>query len=241
VIVYELVNTEAHPVYQTLEISNGNRQYDFLRSIVQASLEIGKPFLSQQVIKSFNFHAITCLHAYAGEYRPCHVEITNGPGLPPQYVPPAHYRVQALMDDFVNSVNRGWDQNTDAVAMATYVLWRINNIHPFINGNGRTARATCYFVLCVAAGGLLPGTRILPELIRQNRQEYCDALQLGHDSFARGSLDLSVLHALVSRLVNEQLQSAAPQPSAARGAPIIVPAANNPSTGATPGGTEPHP
>jgi Fic family protein len=238
VIIYELVNTESHPVYQALEVSNGNRQYDFLRSIVQASLDMGKPFLSQQVIKAFNFHAITCLHAYAGEYRPCPVEISSGPGLPPQYVPPAHYRVQALMDDFVNTVNRHWDQNTDAIAMATYVLWRINNIHPFINGNGRTARATCYFALCVAAGGLLPGTKVLPELIRQNRQQYCDALQLAHDSYGQGTLDLSVLHALVSRLVTEQLQSAATSPSAA---PIAMPAASNPSTAATQGGQGPTP
>jgi len=151
VIIYELVNTEVHPVYQALEVSNGNRQYEFLRSIVQASLDIGKPFLSQQVIKAFNFHAITCLHAYAGEYRPCQVEVGGGPGHPPQYIPPAHYRVQALMDDFVNTVNRSWDQNTDPVAMATYVLWRINNIHPFINGNGRNR--TRYLLLCTLYRG----------------------------------------------------------------------------------------
>lgn len=65
-IVYELVNTESHPVYQALQISNGNRQYDFLRSIVQASLDMGKPFLSQHIIKAFNFHAITCLHTNPG-------------------------------------------------------------------------------------------------------------------------------------------------------------------------------
>jgi Fic family protein len=146
------------------------------------------------------------------------------------------------MDDFVNTVNRSWDQNMDPIGLATYVLWRVNNIHPFINGNGRTARATCYFVLCIAAGGLLPGTKVLPELIRQNRQEYCDALQLGHDSFAIGNLDLSVLHALVSRLVNEQLQSAAPQPSPPpSGAPIVLPAAINPSIVATQGGQGQHP
>jgi Fic family protein len=223
-IIYELVNTENNPVYCALEISNGNRQYDFLRSIVQASLDIGKPFLSQHVIKAFNFHAIACLHTNPGEYRPCPVEVGGGPGIPPQYVPPAHYRVPALMDDFVNTVNRTWDQTTDPVFLATYVLWRINNIHPFINGNGRTARAACYFTLCIAAGGLLPGTTILPELIRANRQDYCDALQLGHDSFANGALDLSVLHALVSRLLAEQLKTASPQP-----------AANSPSTAVTPG------
>lgn len=189
---------------------------------------MGKPFLSQHVIKAFNFHAIACLHTNSGEYRPCYVEIGAGNGAPPQYVPPAHHRVPALMDDFVNTVNRSWDQSTDPVVLATYVLWRINNIHPFINGNGRTARAACYFTLCIASGGLLPGTIILPELIRANRQEYCDALQLGHDSFAAGALDLALLHALVSRLVDEQLKSATTQPSAT-GAPIVLPTAvNNP-------------
>jgi hypothetical protein len=228
VIIYELVNTEHHPAYRALEVSNGNRQYDFLRSIVQASLDLGKPFLSQHVIKAFNFYAITCLHTNPGEYRPCEVHVGT-------YQPPAAYRVSALMDDFVNTVNRGWDQ-TDPIILATYVLWRINNIHPFINGNGRTARAACYFVLCLRVGNLLPGDVILPELIRRDRSDYCAALQLAHDSFAAGALDLSVLHALVSKLVDEQLKSAQTrQPQS--GAPILLPPAfaNNPSIAATPG------
>ena len=202
-IVYELVNTEDNSVYQALQISNGNRHYDFLRSIIQASLDIGKPFLSQQVIRALNFHAIACLHAYAGEYRPCAVTVGG-------YDPPQHYRVQALMDDFVNTVNRFWEEK-DSVALATYVLWRVNNIHPFVNGNGRTARATSYFVLCLKAGGLLPGDTILPELIRRNRDEYCAALQKSHESWDAGKLDLASLHALVSRLVEEQLASVQPK------------------------------
>jgi len=224
VIIYELINTEQNPVYQALEISNGNRQYDFLRSIVQASLDMGKPFLSQHVIKAFNFHAITCLHTNPGEYRPCPVVVGQ------EYRPPDHYRVPALMDDFVNTVNRSWD-NFDPIALATYVLWRINNIHPFINGNGRTARAACYFVLCLRQGRWLRGNTILPELIRENREEYCAALQLGHISFAAGNLDLSVLLALLERLVNEQEQSAT---AAAPDADAIANAASSPSTGGKP-------
>jgi Fic family protein len=165
-----------------------------------ASLAMGRPFLSQHIIKALNFHAITCLHIHPGEYRPC--DVTAG-----QHHPPQFYRVPALMDDFVNVVNRNWEQ-TDPVALATFVLWRLNNIHPFVNGNGRTARASCYYVLCVKAGNLLPGTTILPELIKQNPQEYIDTLQAGHDSLAAGNLDLSRLHALVSRLLTEQLNSA---------------------------------
>jgi hypothetical protein len=108
VIVFELTGREDHPVYQQLEVSNGNRQYDFLYSIVLASLAMGRPFLSQHIIKAFNFQAITCLHINPGEYRPCHVSVGA-------HTPPEFYRVPALMDDFVNLVNRNWDQ-TDAVA-----------------------------------------------------------------------------------------------------------------------------
>lgn len=201
-ILFELTRSEAHPAYQALEISNGNRQYDFLRSIIVASLEMGRPFLSQHVMKALNFHAITCLHTNAGEYRPC--QVTVG-----QYTPPEHYRITALMDDFVNSVNWQWEQS-DPVVLASYVLWRLNHIHPFINGNGRTARAACYFVLCVQAGGWLPGETILPELLRQNRDEYVEALWAVDASVKAGVLDLSVLHGLLSRLLSEQLADFAP-------------------------------
>ena len=204
-IVFELTNSEGHPVYQALEAENGNRQYDFLRSIVAASIAIDRPFLSQHVIKALNFHAITCLHIDAGAYRPCQVYVGA-------HTPPEFYRVPALMDDFVNQVNRGWN-TTDAVVLATYVLWRLNNIHPFINGNGRTARAACYFVLCLKLGGHLPGSPTLPELIRRERGRYCDALQHAHVAFsATGAPDLGPLHAIVSELLDEQLQSAGPPP-----------------------------
>lgn len=205
-IVFELTGKEDHPVYRALEFANGNRQYDFLRSIVTASLGMGRPFLSQHVIKAFNFQAITCLHTNPGEYRPCPVQV--GPHRPPE-----HYRVPALMDDFVNVVNRTWIE-TDPVVLATYVLWRLNNIHPFINGNGRTARAACYFVLCLKAEGWIEGDTILPELIRQNRDEYCAALQEAHDAFnATGEPDLKHLHELVTRLLDQQMKTGAPAPA----------------------------
>jgi Fic family protein len=173
---------------------------------------MGRPLLSQHIIKAFNFQAITCLHISPGEYRPCPVKVGD-------HTPPDYYRVPALMDDFVNVVNRKWDQ-IDPVVLATYVLWRLNNIHPFINGNGRTARAACYYVLCLKAGGLLPGQTILPELIRQNYAEHVVALQHAHVTFAAtGEPDLAPLHAIITRLIDEQMASAAPPAP-----PILLPA-----------------
>lgn len=209
-ILHELTGSENHPVYQAVEVANGNRQYDFLRTIVLASLEIGRPFLSQHIIKALNFHAITCLHTNPGEYRPCPVKVG-------EYFPPEHYRVPALMDDFVNMVNRHWNDNSDPISLAAYVLWRLNNIHPFINGNGRTARAASYFVLCVSSGGWLPGTTILPELIRKNRDDYVLALQEADRSSFEGKLDLTLLHALLAKLLEEQIGLAGGTPADAAG------------------------
>ncbi|KXJ56107.1 MAG: hypothetical protein AXW12_08710 [Thalassospira sp. Nap_22] len=199
-IIYEITNTEDHPVYRELEVSNGTRQYSFLNSIMDASLQMKRPYLSQNVIKSLNFHAITCLHITAGEYRPWGVVVG-------EHEPPLHFRVQALMDDFVNTVNRSWE-NTDPVSLATYVLWRLNHIHPFVNGNGRTARAACYFVLCLKLEKFPQGETILPERIKQNRDEYCAALKHADDTLKSGKLDLTLLHNLVTRLIQEQLEEA---------------------------------
>lgn len=113
------------------------------------------------------------------------------------------------MDDLVNMVNRSWEQ-ADPVALSAYVLWRLNHIHPFINGNGRTARAACYFVLCVKSGTWLPGMTILPELICRDRNEYVVALRRVDESLTRGPVDLGPLHELLSRLISEQLSTQQP-------------------------------
>lgn len=210
-ILYEITGTENNEVYQALEAANGGRQYDFLASVVQVSLAVQKSFLSSAVIKALNFHAITCLHTNAGEYRPCPVRIMTGEEV--KYTPPEHYRVGALMDDFVNTVNRMWE-SADPVTMAAFVLWRINYIHPFINGNGRTARAACYFVLCVKVGALLPGVTILPELLRVNREAYVDALGKVDASVSTGTIDLTPLAQLINQLLTVQLNGHVEPPAA---------------------------
>jgi Fic family protein len=108
------------------------------------------------------------------------------------------------MDDFIHTVNRIWE-SADAVTLAAFVLWRLNFIHPFINGNGRTARAASYFVLCVKANAWLPGTTILPELLRIHRDEYVKALVHADASAKNGALDLVPLHTLIVTLLEEQL------------------------------------
>ena len=148
--------------------------------------------------KAIDYHAIACLHMNAGEYRPCPVRVGD-------YTPPEHYRVNALMDDFVNTVNRRWNE-VEPVQLAAYVLWRLNHIHPFINGNGRTARAACYFVLCVKIGGWLGGRVILPARLRSNRDEYVKALRSADAVEHAEQPDPAALRGLILRLLAEQLE-----------------------------------
>ena len=112
------------------------------------------------------------------------------------------------MDDFVNTVNRAWEK-ADPLTLGAWVLWRLNHIHPFINGNGRTARAASYFVICLKLNGWLPGGTILPELLRQNRDEYVAILKSVDASYNAGTLDLTPLRELIERLLVEQTSSAA--------------------------------
>lgn len=199
--VFELVGSEAHPAYQKLAVENLDRQYSFLQSIVDASLALGQPMLSIEVIKALNYHAISCLHVSAGEFRPG--PVTVGP-----YRPPLHFQVPAMMQMFTNQVNRFWD-TFDPLSLAALVLWRLNHIHPFVNGNGRTARVTCYYILCLKAGGWLPGKKLLPERIVERRPDYVLALQAADASLAAGGLDLTQLQTLLTELLEAQLAEAA--------------------------------
>ncbi|HEX5775280.1 MAG TPA: Fic family protein [Caulobacteraceae bacterium] len=203
--VHDLVGTEQHPAYQQLAAENLDRQYSFLRSVTVASLTLGQPMLSIEVVKALNYHAVSCLHASAGEFRTWPVTVGK------DFQPPLHIQVAPLMQMFTNQVNRMWDE-VDAVTLAAMVLWRLNFIHPFINGNGRAARAACHYVLCLKAGGWLPGDPILPELIRANRPEYVERLKAVDASAAAGALDVAPLHAFLTQLIDVQLRSAGPPP-----------------------------
>jgi fido (protein-threonine AMPylation protein) len=201
-VVFELVGSEQHPEYQKLAVENGDRQYDFLRSIVETAIGLRRT-LSLEVIKALNYHVITCLHVSAGQFRPCAVTVGN-------HVPVQFWQVPAQMEMFVDEVNRIWDAS-DPVALCTFALWKLNYIHPFINGNGRTARAVAYYILCVKSGGWLAGQPILPELLKLNRPAYVAALQKADASLSDGRLDFTDLYQLVTALIEQQVASVNPQ------------------------------
>ena len=197
-ILYELFGKEDHPVYQALSADNLERQYDFLESIVGAAIAAGRPMISTALISALNHQAICCLHVNAGAYRPCQVTVGG-------YEPPQHFRIPELMNAFINEVNRFWD-SMDLWTLAAYCLWRLNHIHPFINGNGRTALGLCYFVICVKSGRWLQGAPILPELLRRHHDDYVRCLQAADIASREGEgRYLDAVRDLIMRLMSRQL------------------------------------
>ena len=63
------------------------------------------------------------------------------------------------MDQFFSLIHENWTIIDHPTGLAAYALWRLNWIHPFVEGNGRTARAACYYLICMKAGRLLPGKK----------------------------------------------------------------------------------
>jgi Fic family protein len=92
-----------------------------------------------------------------------------------------------------------------AIHLASYLMWRINWIHPFFGGNGRTARAAAYLILCANLGFRLPGEKTVPDLIVANREPYYDALRSADEAWTDGRLDLTAMDSLMKDLLGKQL------------------------------------
>jgi Fic family protein len=181
------------------EAANGLKQYDLAVQAVQTAIE-RKPFkLRLSLILSLQREALQGISAYAGNFRPGDVEIQHS-----RHTPPGAHLVPELVEDLCDYVNSRWEESS-AVHLAAYVMWRLNWIHPFADGNGRTSRILAFFVLFARLGALLPGTPTLPELIIGHRDLYEAALDNADDAYKAGRLDVSKMEALVEALLAKQL------------------------------------
>jgi|SRR5882672_5457551 len=183
-------------------ITDGNllRQYDFLKSCVDIALKDRAYVLSDDVIRQLNNHAVVSLCDSPGMYRTIQVNIANSPHVPPEWE-----KVNGLMDECLLYLTTGWEKHS-AIHLAAYALWRLCWIHPFVEGNGRTARATSYLVLCVKHGMWLPGTNTIPKQIRHDRTPYYAALRDADDRYKHGgAIDISALETYMEQLLTKQL------------------------------------
>ncbi|ARQ62090.1 hypothetical protein Kim5_PD00082 (plasmid) [Rhizobium sp. Kim5] len=86
-------------------------------------------------------------------------------------------------------------------------MWRLNWIHPFSDGNGRTSRMVSYLVLCVKLQLPLPGVKTIPDQIVDNRRPYFDALEAADAASEDGAFDLTKMEELIEGMLATQLAS----------------------------------
>lgn len=164
------------------------------------STENERPFrLRPSTILELNRLAIDGLDAFAGNWRPGDIKISGSKHQPP----PAHL-VPELVEEMCDYVNDNWIAS-QATHLAAYTMWRMNWIHAFTDGNGRTARAVSYLVLSARLKMKLPGEPTIPELITTNRDPYYAALEKADDFQARGQIELADMEALLEGLLAKQL------------------------------------
>ena len=108
------------------------------------------------------------------------------------------------IEDLCDYINTNWKTRTP-IHLASYVLWRLNWIHPFTDGNGRTSRATSYAVLCIRLGYALRGTQTIPEQISRDKAPYYRALEASDRADSQGRIDLTELEAYLGALLAKQL------------------------------------
>lgn len=111
-----------------------------------------------------------------------------------------------LVEQLCDYLNDNWTKFSP-LHLAAYTLWRMNWIHPFVDGNGRTSRAVSYLVLCVRLGYVLPGTTTIPEQISRNKDPYYKALEAADSAQAAGKPDLAEMEGLLESLLAAQLVS----------------------------------
>ena len=179
-----------------LESRNGIIQAESV--LYQASNWTRESRLTPDVVLKLQELAINQIYRCAGYFRDGDVRIEGV-----KHQPPPAKEVTGLVQQMCDYVQDNW--NETPVHLASYLVWRVNWIHPFFGGNGRTARAVSYLVLCAKLGFALPGTKTIPELIVESRARYLNALQAADISWELGRLNLAPMAELMSDLLAEQL------------------------------------
>lgn len=93
----------------------------------------------------------------------------------PEYIPPEYTDIPALLDELVEYVNTTDDH---PLIIAAVVHYQLVTIHPFEDGNGRTARLMSGYILDLNGYGF-NGIGSLEEYFAYDPEEYYASLQMG--------------------------------------------------------------
>lgn len=193
-----ILEKEDPELYDRIQEQNLNRQYELLINCIEIGLKKGPVAFDKYMLWALNHVAVANISQFGGRFRREPIYVRD-------HKPPHFDQVSDWMDMFISTIQENWFV-WSPTELAAYGLWRLNWIHPFIEGNGRTARAACYYLLCARSGKLLHGRKIVPERIRENRDGYEAALLHADRAWDAGDLDFSQMEDYLAGLLTAQLE-----------------------------------
>ena len=129
-------------LYNRIQEQNLLRQYDLLTNCIEIGLEKGIEAFDKYTLWALNYAAVANIAQFGGRFREEPIYVSD-------HIPPRFEEVPHQMDLFFSFIHENWTVEgigDHPTGVAAYALWRLNWIHPFVEGNGRTARAACYYL-----------------------------------------------------------------------------------------------
>ncbi len=171
------------------EVRNYYLALDYLDRLVKES----DPFISEIQIKTIH-GLVMGGKEIPTPYREGQNVIRDGSSGGIVYMPPEAEDVLALMQDLISWINNEKKQEALPVPITAAIAhYQFATIHPYYDGNGRTARLLTNFILHKSGYGL-KGIYSLEEYYARDLQAYYDALTIGasHNYYlGRAEADIS--------------------------------------------------
>lgn len=181
------------------EAENALKQFDWAMEEVDKWLAAGTPVLKLSTLLTLHRKAMVGIDPYAGNFRPGSVAIKGS-----SHNPISGDDVPRYVEEMLEYLSDNWNSKT-ALHLSSYAMWRLNWIHPFADGNGRTSRILAYMVLCARLQQILPGTRTIPEQIAEDKTPYYKALEAADFHYKKGAVNISEMEQLLEGYLANQL------------------------------------
>jgi Fic family protein len=184
-----------------LEVDNGLKQYDFAVEVIETFLDPERPFaLRPPLIMDLQRLAVDGIEQRPGTWRVGPVAISKS-----KHKPPEAHLIGPFIAELCDYINNNWHEQTP-FHLASFIMWRLNWIHPFSDGNGRTSRMLSYIILNVKLGYILPGFPTIPLQIESSRAPYFQALEAADQALAEtGEYDFSAMENMLKNMLARQL------------------------------------
>lgn len=181
-VLEEGVTIKGRSLREHFEAKNHGKAIAHLESLIQEKSDITEDHILQ--LHRLVLDGIE--EDFSGRYRNAQVRIMGA-----NFIPPAGHKVPELMTEFVQQIINLKQKKND-LELAVYIHHRFVWIHPFFDGNGRTARLLMN--LWLMQSGYPPAV-----ILKNDRKKYYDALNKANNG------DFKKLELLIAQAIERSL------------------------------------